>query len=89
MGSAEIIRGFSDEEIPVGEGNVVFPEGNARRYLSAYFDEESPENPYAEDPCDLHCLSVSSNGDVLDGNLYRQDVMEILRDYAPQAKEQT
>lgn len=79
----EIISSFADMDIPVGEGNVVFPEGNAIRYLAEYFTESRPENPYEEDPRDLHCLSFSPNGDLLDGNVYRQDVMEIIKNYAP------
>ena len=79
----EILDRFADLGIPTGEGNVIFPEGNALRFLSAYFTEESPENPYVEDPRDVRCLSFSPYGDVLDGNLYRQDVMEILENYTP------
>jgi hypothetical protein len=69
--------------IPVGEGNVIFPEGNARRYLAAYFTDTLPENPYVEDPRDVRCISFSPNGDVLGGNVYRRDIMEIIADYAP------
>ena len=78
-----ILDAFSHMSIPVGEGNVVFPEGNALRFLSEYFTSTPPENPYVEDPCDLRCLSVSPNGDLLNGNIYRQDVMEIIKNYAP------
>ena len=79
----KILDAFRDQDIHVGEGNVVFPEGNAIRYLSEYFTESRPKNPYEEDPRDLHCLSFSPNGDLLDGNVYRQDVMEIIKNYAP------
>ncbi len=79
----EILGSFAELEIPVGEGNVVFPEGNALRYLSEYFTEERPENPYEEDPRDVRCVSFSPNGDVLGGNVYRQDIIEILRNYTP------
>ncbi len=79
----EILMEFADSEIPVGEGNVIFPEGNALRFLSAYFAEKLPPNPYVEDPRDVRCLSVSANGDALGGNLYRQDVMKILENYTP------
>ena len=79
----EILRELSVMGIPVGEGNVVFPEGNARKNLSEYFSDTCPENPYVEDPNDVRCLSFSANGDVLGGNVYRRDVMEILRAYAP------
>ena len=79
----EILEAFSDLGIWESAGNVIFPEGNALRYFSEYFKESAPENPYREDPFDVRCLSVSPNGDLLEGNLYRQDVMEILRAYAP------
>ena len=66
-----------------GTGNVVFPEGNALTYLGAYFADGVPENPYVEDPFDVRCISIDANGDVLGGNLYTCDVMEILEKYAP------
>ena len=79
----EILDSFADMEIPVGEGNVVFFEGNAKIFLSEYFDGNIPENPYEEDPRDIHCVSFSPNGDVLGDNVYRRDIMEIIRDYTP------
>ena len=74
---------MSDMQIPVGEGNVIFPEGNALRYLSEYFESEQPLNPYVEDPCDVRCISFSPNGDVLNGNVYDQDIIEIINNYTP------
>ena len=79
----EILESLADMEIPVGEGNVIFPEGNALKYLSEYFSGALPENPYAEDPADVRCVSFSPSGDVLDGNVYRNDIMDIIRDYTP------
>ena len=79
----EILDRFADMELPVGEGNIIFPEGNARKYLAEYFSDELPENPYVEDPRDVRCVSFSPNGDVLSGNVYRNDIMEIIKDYAP------
>ena len=79
----EILGSFADMEIPVGEGNVIFPEGNALKYLAEYFKEELTENPYAEDPRDVRCVSFEPNGDVLGGNVYRNDIMEIIKDYVP------
>ena len=49
----EILDSFVDMELPVGEGNVIFPEGNALKYLEEYFKEGLPENPYAEAPHDI------------------------------------
>ena len=78
-----LLESFSDLDIPVGDGNIVFPEGNAQKYLSEYFMGETPENPYVEDPCDVRCVSFSPNGDVLNGNVYRSDIMDILEMYVP------
>lgn len=79
----EILGSFADLELPVGEGNVIFPEGNALKFLAEYFTDELPENPYAEDPRDVRCVSFEPNGDVLGGNVYERDIMEIVNDYAP------
>ena len=79
----EILDNFADMELPVGEGNVIFPEGNALKYLAEYFTDELPENPYAEDPRDVRCVSFEPNGDVLGGNIYKNDIMEIIGGYAP------
>ena len=79
----EILNSFDGLEIPISEGNVIFPEGNAKKYLSQYFENQDYENPYKEDPQDVRCLSFSPNGDVLDGNVYQTDIMEIIRKYAP------
>ena len=79
----EILASFADMGIVVNEGNIIFPEGNALKYLSEYFTDTLPENPYVEDPADVRCLSFSPNGDVLDGNVYERVILEILKNYAP------
>ena len=79
----KILHRFSELNIPVSEGNVIFPEGNAARYLTEYFEDESPENPYVDDPHDVCCLSFAPNGDVLDGNVYNSDIMKIIENYKP------
>ena len=79
----EILNSFADMGISVNEGNIVFPEGNALKYLAEYFTDELPENPYVEDLRDVRCVSFSPNGDVLGGNVYEQDIMEILEKYNP------
>ena len=78
-----LLDSFADMEIFENSGNVIFPEGNALKYLSEYFADNSPENPYVEDPRDLRCVSFSPNGDVLNGNIYKSDIMEIINGYAP------
>ena len=79
----EILNSFVDMDITANEGNIIFPEGNALKYLAEYFTDELPENPYVEDPRDVRCLSFEPNGDVLGGNVYCQDIMELLENYNP------
>ena len=62
---------------------MIFPEGNALKYLAEYFTYELPENPYAEDPCDVRCVSFEPDGDVLGGNVFERDIMDIIKDYKP------
>ena len=78
----EILRSFEPLGVPVGEGNVIFPSGNALKYLRAYFPEDAAgSSPYDDDPRDVRCLSFSPNGDVLNGNVYRKGILEIMRAY--------
>ena len=79
----ELLSVFADLNIPVGEGNIVFPEGNACIFLSEYFTADAPKNPYIEDPADLRCLSFSADGAILDGNIYKSNIMDIIENYKP------
>ena len=79
----EILDSFADFELPLGEGNVIFPEGNALRYLAEYFTDTLPENPYKDDPCNVKCVSFEPNGYVLGVNAYNRDIMEIIKNYSP------
>ena len=78
-----ILESFADMEIPVSDGNVIYPEGNALKYLAEYFINDKPNNPYVDDPKDVRCISFSPNGDVLNGNVYQTDIMEIIKKYTP------
>ena len=80
----EIIAQFASLGILEGQGNVIFPEGNAIKYLSEYFKDQAPENPYADDPCNVKCLSFSPNGNVLHSNVYKTDIINILEEYTPE-----
>ena len=80
----EIIRAFEPLHIPLNQGNVVFPSGNALKYLREFFDDNAaPFSPYAEDPKDIKTISFDANGDVLNGNVYQTDILEIIRIYRP------
>ena len=80
----EVLKAFEDLEIPEGSGNVIFPSGNALKYLGEYFDENTEySSPYEEDPKDIRAISFSPDGEVLDGNVYRKGILDILREYQP------
>lgn len=84
MKTREILQAFMQDGIEVSDGNVIFPSGNAKKYLSEYFkDELEYVNPYEEDPRDIRAISFNPNGDVLNGNVYEKGIMEILEGYTP------
>lgn len=80
----EIIQEFDYLDIPIGSGNVIFPSGNAIKYLGEYFGENVEySSPYEEDPNDISTISFSPNGDVLNGNVYEKNIIDILNEYRP------
>ena len=80
----EIIRAFEPLHIKQNQGNVIFPSGNALKYLREYFDENaSPSSPYEEDPEDIRTISFDPDGGVLNGNVYKTDILDIIRDHRP------
>ena len=81
-----ILRSFSNMGIPEKNGNIIFPEGNALKYLSEYFKDNAPINPYVEDNFDVRCLSFEPDGDVLGGNFYKEDIFDIIEKYDPLKK---
>ena len=75
---------FDPLHIALNQGNVIFPAGNALKYLSEYFDESTPViNPYEEDPEDVKTISFGPDGSVLNGNIYQTDILEIMERYKP------
>lgn len=82
----EILREFDLIGITAAEGNIIFPEGNARRFLSEYFDSNKQYiNPYAEDPLDVRSICVAPDGSVMGSNIYEKDILDILYGYVPPA----
>ncbi len=83
--TAEILKEFEAIGVPAHEGNVIFPSGNALKYLGEYFDpEEKYIDPYEEDSYDIRTVSVSADGAVLGGNIYQTDILEIVKRYRPE-----
>lgn len=82
--TTEIIAEFEAMGISPSDGNVIFPSGNARKYLSDYYDlTQEYNNPYEEDPRDIRAISVEPSGDVLGGNIYNMKILDILEQYEP------
>lgn len=80
----KIIKEFDYLKIPVSSGNVIFPSGNAIKYLGEYLDENTNySSPYEENPRDVRTISFSPNGDVLNGNIYRNKILDIINEYKP------
>ena len=80
----EVIRKFDPLHISLNQGNVIFPSGNALKYLCEYFDENTTvSNPYEEDPEDVKTISFEPDGSVLKGNVYQTDILEIMEHYKP------
>lgn len=80
----EILAEFRELGIEPNDGNIIFPSGNAIKYLSEYFDSENElADPYIEDEYDIRSLSFSENGDVLGGNIYDRDIYDIIKSYKP------
>ena len=83
----EILKEFDGLNISEGNGNVIFPSGNALKYLRDYFgDNLELSTPYDEDPRDVRAISFSANGDVLLGNIYQADIMDIIETYRPDSR---
>lgn len=81
----EILSQFNAMDIPTGEGNVIFPAGNAVKYLAEYFEKDKiPENPYVEDPYNIKAVCFSASGDILGSNINKQKIEKILADYSPE-----
>ena len=80
----EVIREFDPLQISLNQGNVIFPSGNALKYLRGFFDENAKvSNPYEEDPKDVRTISFGADGGVLNGNIYETDILEIMENYKP------
>ncbi len=86
----QILAEFNQMGVEASEGNVIFPSGNALKYLGEYFDlSKEIKNPYQEDPTDIRAICFGTNGDVLGSNIYRQNIIEILSSYSPKKTSHT
>ena len=80
--TAQIVKELEALGVTESDGNIIFPEGNAKKYLSEYFDKDKEYiNPYADNPEDVKAISIEPDGTLLGENIYKKDIMEILENY--------
>jgi hypothetical protein len=80
----ELIAEFAGSGTALAEGNVIFPSGNALKYLGEYFvDSREYLNPYEDDPRDIRSLCFGPDGSVLNGNIGTSSVLGIMEAYTP------
>lgn len=91
-----IVKMANDKGVKTSSGNVIFPAGNAPKYLGDYFP--APENvdlsapcgtmPYTGRPDEVTCVSIGPEGDLSVcaypiGNINKDDALDILDRYNP------
>lgn len=91
----ECLAALSELELPESQGNVIFPAGNAVKYLSEYFERQPLDMsfrcgsaPYTDSLDDIYSLSINPDGSVTAcsftiGNILREDIRDILERYDP------
>ena len=80
----EIVDEFVKLGVAESFGNIIFPEGNAKKYLSEYFDKDRLyQNPYEEDPKNVKSISIEADGTLFGKSIYSENIMDILEAYEP------
>jgi sulfatase maturation enzyme AslB (radical SAM superfamily) len=91
-----LLKIFTDMGIELSDGNIIFPAGNAIKYLKEYFpysdniDLATPCGtlPYTGQLDKIECIGINPNGDVLTcsfpiGNVYKNNILDIIDKYDP------
>ncbi len=80
----EILKNFERLGVLPSNGNVIFPAGNAIKYLGKYFDKNTAYvNRYEQDQKNLRSVCIEPNGDFLNYNIYDENFIEKLNEYCP------
>ncbi len=86
---------FTDLQIPVSNGNNIFPAGNAKLYLSEFYQKTDIDTsfrcgqaPYTTKLDEVKEISINPNGDVIVcafpiGNIYKNNILDIIANYDP------
>lgn len=82
MKTRELLKLFTKKGISISSGNVIIPSGNAKKYFGEYFDESTEYiSPYEQDPKNITAITISPNGDILNGNINQNCITDILNSY--------
>ena len=78
----EIIEEFKKLGVYESEGNIIFPEGNAIKNLSQYFDKNRDYiNPYEDKPDDIRTISIEADNTVFGSSIQKYSIIDIINDY--------
>lgn len=80
----EIIKHFEPLGVLPSNGNVIFPAGNALKYLGKYFNKDTTyTNRYEQDPKNIRSVCIEPNGNCLNCNICNENFLNNLNNYSP------
>ena len=80
----EILKNFTHLGVSPSDGNVVFPAGNALKYLGRYFDKNTPYvNRYEQNPKNILSVCIEPDGNFLNCNINDENFSDELNGYRP------
>ena len=80
----KILKTFESIGVKPSKGNVIFPAGNALKYLQKYFDKNTAYiNKYEQNPKDVRAISIEPDGKFLNCNIYDNNFLNELEVYNP------
>lgn len=80
----EILSELKALGVPEASGNIIFPEGNAKKYLGEYFNGENiAKNPYVQDPENVKAISLDPDGTLYGESVSERDILDIIGGYQP------
>lgn len=80
----EIIKSFETLGVLPSNGNVIFPAGNALKYLGKYFDKNTAYvNRYEQDKKNIRSICIEPNGNFLNCNIHDENFLSRLAEYCP------
>lgn len=80
----EILKNFACLGVVPSNGNVIFPAGNALKYLDKYFEKNKAySNRYEQNPRDIRAVCIEPDGNFLNCNINDKNFIKKLNEYCP------